>query len=293
MGYLALFISVVGNALKGYSSKAVSRHLSSPRQNMLINLIRGVLCALLSVLLILIGGQGLHALGTSAGTMVLFAVAGICTALFQYCWISAMDKSAYMLVSVCGTASFILPLIGGVTLLGEHLTVKKVLAILVICAAAYFMTVYSQKVSKKLTVGAAITLVGIALSQGSMQFLQKYYMSKVPNASGTVYTFYTFVFANVVFALLLMLIKRDKTESKLPSRAYLFVLLMSAGMFVSTFFQTLAAKSVDAVVLYPLTNVGSLVAGTLMSTLIFGEKMKKESAIGIALVAIAILLYLL
>ena len=293
MGYFALFLSVVGNALKGYSSKAVSHHLTSSRQNIYINLIRGVLCAILSILLLLLGGQGLHSLAASYQTLLLFAVAGIGTALFQYCWISAMDKSAYMLVSVCGTASFILPLIGGVTVLGETMTVKKALAVLVICIAAYFMTVYSKKVSKKLTVGAALTLIGITLSQGSMQFLQKYYMSKTEGSSGMVYTFYTFIFANVVFALLLAFIRRDKADGRLAPRAYLFVLLMSAGMFVSTFFQTLAAKTVDAVVLYPLTNVSSLVAGTLMSTLIFKEKMKKESAIGIALVAVALLLYLL
>lgn len=293
MGYFALFLAVLGNAFKGYSSKSVSSHIHSPQQNMYINVIRGVLCIFLSFLLILIGGQGLSALGATPTAFLMFAAAGLFTAVFQYSWISAMDKSAYMLVSVCGNASFILPLIGGITLLGEHLTVKKALAVLIICVAVYFMTAYSKKINKKLTVGAILTLAAIFLSQGCMQFLQKYYMSTFVGASGTVYTFYTFVFATLFSALFLVFFKRDGNESKLSTHAYLLVLLMSAGMFISTFFSSVAAKHVDAVVLYPLNNVGSLTAGTLMSTLIFKEKMKKESAIGIALVAVALLLYLL
>ena len=293
MGYLALFLTIVGNAFKGYASKSVSSHIHSPRQNMYINVIRGVLCIFLSFLLVFIGGQGLHALGASPTAFLMFATAGLITAVFQYSWISAMDKSAYMLVSVCGNASFILPLIGGITLLGEHMTLKKALAVLIICVAVYFMTAYSKKINKKLTVGAVLTLITIFVSQGSMQFLQKYYMSTFVGASGSVYTFYTFVFATLFSALFLVFSKRDTRSGKLNPHAYMLVLLMAAGMFISTFFSSVAAKHVEAVVLYPLTNVGSLTAGTLMSTLIFKEKMKKESAIGIVLVAVALLLYLL
>ena len=54
---------------------------------------------------------------------------------------------------------------------------------------------------------------------------------------------------------------------------------MTVGLFCSSYFQTLAAKTVDAIVLYPMTCALSLIAGSSMASIFFKENFTKDSVI--------------
>ena len=69
----------------------------------------------------------------------------------------------------------------------------------------------------------------------------------------------------------------------------IYIIFMAVGLFCSSYFQTLAAKTVDAIVLYPMTCALSLVAGSSMASIFFKEKFTKDSIIGIILVFIALI----
>ena len=64
---------------------------------------------------------------------------------------------------------------------------------------------------------------------------------------------------------------------------------MGLALFATTYFQTLAAKEIDAIILYPILSALSLIGSSTMSTLIFKEKMSRDSVIGIILVFCAIM----
>ena len=64
---------------------------------------------------------------------------------------------------------------------------------------------------------------------------------------------------------------------------------MGLALFATSYFQTCAAKEVDAIILYPLLNALNLIGGSSMASLIFREKMSRDSVIGIVLVFGALL----
>ena len=59
----------------------------------------------------------------------------------------------------------------------------------------------------------------------------------------------------------------------------IYIIFMTVGLFCSSYFQTLAAKTVDAIVLYPMTCALSLVAGSSMASIFFKENFTKDSVI--------------
>ena len=67
---------------------------------------------------------------------------------------------------------------------------------------------------------------------------------------------------------------------------------MSVALFAMTYFQTLAAKSMEASVLYPIINSLSLLVNFAMSTFLYKEKIKKEKIIGVLFIFVAVMLYL-
>ena len=66
--------------------------------------------------------------------------------------------------------------------------------------------------------------------------------------------------------------------------------VMSMGMLLATYFQTLAARLLDAIILYPTVNALSLIAGGLMSSLLFKERLTWRCILGTAIVFFALML---
>ena len=107
------------------------------------------------------------------------------------------------------------------------------------------------------------------------------------------YTFYTFLVSSLVTLVMWAVLFFKEREKRLPrygAKNWLLICVSSAGIYAASYFQTFAAKGIDASVMYPILNGLSLCAGTTMSIVIFGEKPKKESVIGILLVLAALML---
>lgn len=68
------------------------------------------------------------------------------------------------------------------------------------------------------------------------------------------------------------------------------MIIMSGSLFAVSLFQSLAAKTVDAIILYPLISGLSLAAGSIMSAILFKEKPDRNSIIGVLLVLSAVVL---
>ena len=65
---------------------------------------------------------------------------------------------------------------------------------------------------------------------------------------------------------------------------------MAIGNFASTYFQSVAAKTVDSIILYPMFNALILIAGGIVSAVLFKEKFTKSCLVGLILVFVALIL---
>ena len=291
MGYIYIIISVVFNAAKGYSSKRVSSSLCTLRENLSFNAVRLLVTGLFALVFVLL--RGVHDIFTpGAAELAVCAVAGIAMSVFTCVWQLAIRSKAYMLVSACSSASFIVPVICGLLLWNEKFTLPGIGAFILIICAMYFLLLYDFKLNGKISLREAVLLILVLVTQGIMQCTQKLYAIYAPDKDSGIYTLYMFFFAFCVSLLLLAFFKKDKSEKEksVLHGNITYMLIMSVALFATSFFQTLAAKSVDAVIMYPILSGLSLAAGSTMSALFFKEKLTRNSLIGIMLVFCALVL---
>ncbi|MBR6604053.1 MAG: EamA family transporter [Clostridia bacterium] len=292
LGYLFIFISVFFGVTKGFGSKKVSGSVKNLRDNLDISLYRNALCCVFSFITALVVG------GTSFSfnitEILISAIAGITMAVFISSWLFAIQSDSYMLVSASASSSFIVPAVLGVFFLGETLTLKKILAFVIIVIALFFLLKYNTKLNGKITVKSLLLLATVLLSQGINQAMQKIYTYSFPEKDASHFTFYSAVFTVIAILVMMPFAKRDKTAEKasvlLYPKVLIYATIMALALFGNTYFLTLASKSVDALILYPVANALSLGAASAMSAIFFGEKMNRDSIIGVILVFIALVL---
>lgn len=285
MGYLFIFLAVFWNVAKGYSSKRVSGTVQTIWESILFNTARAFACFIFALLFVLLNRIP-HVFTITLCEAVIYIISGASMAIFTTTWILALRTDAYMLVSVCSSASFIVPCLCGVFFFNEILSAYKLVAFILIICALYFLLRYNFKLNGKLSTKQILLLILIIVSQGINQTTQKMYSVYVPDKDPGCYTLCMLFVSFLIFITTLPFIKNDTSSNKNHIIKYnlKYILIMGLALFASSYFQTLAAKEVDAFILYPLLSALSLIGSSTMSSLIFKEKMSRDSVIGIVLV---------
>ncbi len=137
----------------------------------------------------------------------------------------------------------------------------------------------------------AVILLLLFLSNGFVQVSQKWFAWMLPQVSNHVFTFYTFIVAIALLALFRLLSrypgKKDEQLPKIKSMMP-WAVVMGVLLYVVVFFQTQAAATLDAVVLYPVSCGLTLTFSCLMAWMFFGEKPTPSAVIGMVLVFFAL-----
>lgn len=290
MGYLFILLSVFSNAIKGYCSKQVSNAIVKVRDAIHFNLIRNALCCMIATLVFFLEEENNLLIFTPAEFLICFVSGGAMAALVVS-WALAIKTDAYMLVTACASGSFIIPCIFGLFILNEQFTLFKFVSFVAIIAALFFLLRYNLSVKGKLGKMQIFLLALVLLSQGLNQTMQKLYVHYITYKGASAYTLYSFFFATIILFLVAIPLKapRDTQQHHLIRSNMKYVVLMSLGLFGASYFQTLAAASVEAFILYPLTNALSLIAGSLMASLFFQERINKDSVLGVIFVLAALI----
>ena len=298
--YLYIFLNVTANVTKGLVSKQAAKFLPNAKRNIVFGFEKELIC-LAASLVVMLKNASIHCLNVTLVELAIFAVGGAFTAVFQLLWMREVGQIMYMTVSAYGNASFIIPCILGLAFLGEKFTLKTAAAFLITAVGIVIM--YScdraektESDKKKITFSGFAMLLLLTVSQGISQFTQKLYMAMCPNARSDVYSFYTYLAALVVFIVAMAFTdkKRGRESAELCksvfSDTWKYLLIISAGMYIATYFQTLAAKTLDAVILYPVTTALNLGGSTVMANIVFGDKITVKSVVGTLLVFAAVVL---
>lgn len=299
MGYLFIMLAVFFNVVKGYSSKKVSTSLDATQKNLSFNTQR-LLISFLFALIISCCSENEGVFLPNPIELVICLVAGVCMAGFACLWQMIIRSKAYMLASASSSASFVIPFICGLLFWKEKLTVFKGTAIVLIVASLFFLLKFDSKLNGKIGGKELFYLALLLISQGVMQSAQKMFALHVPGKTSISYNFYMFLFAFLAAALFSIINKSTRKEtfiknegkakknSNIKFKQLMYMIIMAGALFAVSYFQTSAAKTVDAVILYPLLSALSLVAGSVMSVVCFREKMDKNGIVGIVLVVFAV-----
>ena len=194
-----------------------------------------------------------------------------------------------MLVSTFNSANFIIPCAVGIAFLSERFTLGKALALILIAFAILLLVGHNLKIKGRLTPRSVLTLLLVLVSGGVNSTMQKLYSITVTEKSAAYYTFYTFLVAGALMLVISAFMKADAC-GVFNGRSIKHLTVMSVGMLLATYFQTLAARLLDAIILYPTVNALSLIAGSVMSSLLFKERLTWRCILGTAIVFFALML---
>lgn len=292
MGYLFLSISLFSGALKGFCGKKLGNFADDLKSSVLLNLKRMLLCVLFgAVVLLLLGDIGY--ILPSGSVLLIAALSGVGTTAFVVSWLLAVRKNAYMMLDVFLMLGTLVPMLLGRFILSEPITLKQWIGFAVLIVATLIMCSYNSSIKGKITVSSIILLLISGLANGVTDFSQKLYVKTLPELPVSVFNFYTYVFAAITLALILLFLpKGDKQadiddSSKIKS---LYVLIMAVALSANSFFKTMAAGYLDSARLYPLNQGASMLLSILMASIFFKEKFTLKAFFGIVLAFAALMI---
>ncbi len=323
MGYIFLAVSLFAGAAKGFCGKKTSGFATGFRDAVLVNVIRMLFCIVVGFFFVLFDG-GVRTLAPSGEMIGFAAMAGVSTAIFAVTWLLSVKVGAYMLVDISLMCGVLVPVFGSLAFLSEPLTYKTCIGLVLLLFAVVCMYLYNNKTKAKLTLPAALVLLLCGAASGLSDFSQKLYVATRAadaantGASGSVaaFSFYTYIFATLTLVVIFLFVKGKRScrcaeqsldtpaiqtagspaeqtqKSLLPfrlDRVLPLIAVMALCMFAASFFQTLAAESLIAAVLYPLARGTALILSAVMSWVFFHEKPTLGSLLGIALALAAII----
>lgn len=290
MGYVYMCIALVSGTIKGFCGKKTSSLTSTFYHSVLANLVRMSFCIIFSFAIVCFEGN-INFLLPNANVLFISLISGISTAIFVVCWLISVRKNAYMLMDVFLMLGVLFPLTLGQLLFNETIRPVQWLGLGILFVATWIMCSYNNSIKTKLSFSAFLLLLLCGFSNGVADFAQKLF-TKTSDAPVSVFNLYTYIFAALTLVLVFSLSKNDMAKNKEYSfkRAFPYILVMAICLFLNSYYKTLAAFCLPSVILYPLNQGLALILSTVMSAVLFHEKITLKAVIGIFTAFVGLLL---
>lgn len=291
MGYLFLSIALFAGATKGYCGKRTSGYTNGLRDAILANIIRLLLCMMIGFSLILAAGD-LKQLAPSRDMLLISLLSGASTAVFLVTWLISVKKGAYMMLDIFLTMGVLIPLVASNIFFHEVIRLSQWIGIAVLFAAVVIMCSYNNSIKARITPASFVLLILCGAANGIADFSQKLFTIRIPEGSTAVFNFYTYVFAALVLIVSFAVTgKTEPTGSKSTLKhIFGYILIMALCLFANSYFKTLAAGQLKAVLLYPLNQGCSLILSAIMAAVLFKEKITIKAVIGICTTFVGLLI---
>lgn len=285
MGYLFLAISLLAGATKGYCGKMTSGHVRGYKDAMLANTIRMVLCIIIGIILVFVNGS-LKYIAPTPSVLAISALSGITTSIFVVCWMISVQKGAYMMLDVFLMLGVLVPLLAGNFFFQEIIRPNQWIGIAILFVAVYIMCSYNNSIKGRMSISSLILLVICGVSNGLTDFSQKLFIKASGDVPIAIFNFYTYIFSAITLLVFYFVFKaRDpKDEPKKSSnlRGIIgYIVIMSICLFANSYFKTMAAGYLNSAILYPLNQGAALIISSMMSALLFHERLTVKCIVGL------------
>jgi multidrug transporter EmrE-like cation transporter len=225
-------------------------------------------CALTFGILMLIGSVSVYTVGLG----LLF---GIVTAFSNYYKLLALSCGPMHLTLLFTTSSMIIPTMSGV-FFGENFSIAKLLIAFVLVG---FLYLSFEKTGNAAIGGKWFMFCVLAfLLQGTIGLLQKIHQSSVYKDETGAFLFVAFVCA-LVYSFIRT--KGAFHPSRLGKKQVIIGLVCGACTFAMNFINLKLSGQLPSQLFFPLVNGSAIVLTSLMSLLVFKEKLSNKQRIGL------------
>lgn len=291
MGYLFLGLALFAGVTKGFCGKKTSGYTKDFGDAILANCIRMLLCIVIGLALIL-ATEAPAALMPDGKMLLISALSGVSTAAFVVSWLVSVKKSAYMMLDIFLMLGVLIPLVLSSVFFGEGIKFTQWLGMAVLLVAVVIMCSYNNSIKTKITPLSFLLMLFCGCASGIADFSQKLFIKQIPDGSAAVFNFYTYLFAAVILVIAYVVTKKkgDSAEKADFKKIFWYIFIMAVCLFANSYFKTLAASRLSAVLLYPLNQGCALLLAALMAAVFFKEKLTLKAIIGILIAFVGLLI---
>ncbi len=291
MGYIFLMISLFAGATKGYCGKMTSGYVNEYKDAMLANTIRMVLCVIIGLGMTVIQ-SGIAALKVDMTTLWIAALSGITSSVFVVSWLVSVKRGAYMMMDVFLMLGMIVPLFGSSIVFAEAISIKQYVGLGILFMAVYIMCSYNSSLKGRMELSSVVLLIVCGISSGLTDFSQKLFVEHTNIISIAAFNLYTYLFSAAVLLIFYGVFSFNNRGEGRPTdlkNIFGYILIMSICLFANSYFQTKAAEFLPSAQLYPLSKGAGLILSSLMSAVLFKERLNIKAIVGIVLSFAALL----
>ena len=231
-------------------------------------------------------------IGCPSVTAVILAVAyGIFTVSSQWTYTIALTKAPVSVCAMVYSFGFIIPTVFGTAVWHEQVNAFKIISIL-LCICTIILTSVKKDDNSKKMYRLPFSLIVAMLSSGGLGVVQKLQQKTAARSETGVFLFLAFVLA-AFLSLAASFTKREKATQKIciDSALAFYIFIVGVSMAVANTANTILAGLLPSAVVFPIVNVGVILASLEVSVIILRERISKSQIAAFALGITAILLF--
>ncbi len=227
-------------------------------------------------------------------TMLYGIVGGISTLLGSMCLLGALSKGPLSLTILIFSMYVVVPPVLAMIFLGESASICQIIGMLLIVAVIFLSNYNKDESGKKYSRVWWLLCIGCAVFTGASNYIAKVHQTRLPGQEVREYAIVNYVVAIMLaFLFALFFRKKESKQERYSFKASTFLLpavmvaLTQGGANLCNLYN---ASRLPAIILYPVTQLATLLLTMVYGIIFLKEKMSRVTAVCLIMGAAAIIL---
>lgn len=284
MVYIYLFSILLARVVQAIFSKRSSNEVRSLTLTVKYTTYQYTISSVLGLILLMFGAQGFQINYVTVGIVLL---SGISLFFSSFCSLYGMKSGTVSLVSMFGTAGLIVPIIAGVFMFHQPISMMQGFGTGLFFVSAWLLIKNSKITYSNFSMKTVLLLAGAMLANGFTMLAQQMYTYYVPNGNISFFSFASFVVVAVLGVPVIAIVgKTEKTaveNTKFSKSLLICGIALAGAVFVINQFVTSLTTLLPPVILFTFVNGGGTIISTLVAAVMYREKLSFFSILGVIL----------
>ena len=199
------------------------------------------------------------------------------------------QENGVSVASIGGKMSVVVPIIFGIILYNESVTILKIIGILIALIAVYLASVKEEKTNLKASLlFPALLFLGSGIIDTVLKYTETNFVpvNEVAFFSGSLFGY------AAVFGILILIVKQITKKEKFRIKSLIAGVVLGIPNYYSIVFliRALQNKNFESSTLFTVNNVATVIVSTLVGLLLFKENFSTKNKIGVGLAILGIIL---
>ena len=208
-------------------------------------------------------------------TVILGLLFGLVTALSNLYKMLALSVGPMHITLLITTSSMIIPTMSGV-FFGESFSIEKLILVFILIGFIYLTLDRTENINanKKWIIFCVFAFV----FQGSIGVLQKIHQASMHKAEANGFLFVAFI-CSLIYSRIMA--KKSFNELKFTKKHIIIAIVCGICTYGMNFLNLKLSGLIPSQLFFPLVNGSAIVLSSLMSVVLFKEKLSKKQLIGL------------